>query len=738
MIQNKKEFKKYIEQLAIESVLLDASDIPKLGEILKIIGSGIEQCNDVPGSTSETLLLAMKQYIEKMVLKKVDDTAPFEEAVKCLQSSVDDNVHEYEIEQDISLLLKKLKYEIKETPKKASRNLSNKDEITKIEKHNLTEEDKKILFEFVNEAIENLETIEVNLIHLEENPDDPQLINEIFRPFHTIKGVSGFLKLKKINLLSHSVENLLDKARDGEIKVDEIVVDIILEAVDLLNKMLNQVEIGLQKNQALETEEHEINILLEHIEKLNINIEKIGNKRIGEIMIQRGDLPEDIIENVLQEQKRTPDKKIGEILFEKGKLGSKQVIAALREQRRFGKKQSEFHVKVDTGKLDTLVDMTGELVIAHSMMKRDIEKISENNQKLTKNINQIYQITSLLQKTAMSMRMVPIKNTFHKMLRLVRELNKVSGKNIGINIIGSDTEIDRNLVDELYEPLVHMIRNAIDHGIEDPEVREKAGKVSQGVIELRAHHRGGNVVIEVFDDGKGLDKKKIIQKALALNIVQNTDDMKDTDIYNLIFHPGFTTAQKVTEISGRGVGMDVVKKSIEKLRGRIEIVTNPGEGTTYIIRVPLTLAIIDGIIVGVGNERFIVPTLSILESFVPRKEQYLTVHDKSEMIYHRDGLAPLIRLDKIFGCQNKCVHPWEGLVMAVEHDGEKRYLLLDELMGKEEVVIKSLGEKLKNIRCVAGCSIIGDGKVALILDIPDLIEYTRGEQEQINDELVMP
>jgi two-component system chemotaxis sensor kinase CheA len=258
-----------------------------------------------------------------------------------------------------------------------------------------------------------------------------------------------------------------------------------------------------------------------------------------------------------------------------------------------------------------------------------------------------------------------------------------------------------------------------------PDDREKTAKDRRGVIELHAYHRGGNIVIEIKDDGRGLDKKRIIERARSNNLIEDTGSLTDNEVYNLIFRPGFSTAKEVTDISGRGVGMDVVKKAVEKLKGRVEIASNPGQGSTFTIRLPLTLAIIEGMLCRVGQEKYIVPTLSIIESFLPEKSQYHTIEGKGEMILSRDEVVPLIRLDRIFGVNGSATDPWDGLVVTVEHDGEKKCLLFDEILGKEEVVIKSLGKHLKDTKGVAGGAIMGDGRVGLILDIPGVIEIAK-------------
>ena len=389
----------------------------------------------------------------------------------------------------------------------------------------------------------------------------------------------------------------------------------------------------------------------------------------------------------------------------------------MREQKRSGMRKRELQVKVDTVKLDNLVDLAGELVIAQAMLRQHPYLLAADDQTLSHTMGQLSQITSSLQTMTMTLRMVPIKSTFQKMLRLVRDLARNSGKQVQLTMEGEDTEIDRNVVDELYEPMVHMIRNSVDHGIEPSEERKAGGKSAEGEICLKAFHRGGNIVVEISDDGRGLNKTRIIEKAMANGLITDDTKMSDDEIHQMIFHPGFSTAKEVSDISGRGVGMDVVKKAIEKLRGRVDIQTAPDKGSTFVISLPLTLAIIEGMLVRVGDERYVIPALTIIESFRPTKDQYSTVEGKGEMILSRDRLIPLVRLGEIFCCRTDAEHPWQGLVVIVEHDGKQMGLLLDELLGKEEVVIKSMGEMLKEVHGIAGGAIMGDGRVGLILDM---------------------
>ena len=301
-------------------------------------------------------------------------------------------------------------------------------------------------------------------------------------------------------------------------------------------------------------------------------------------------------------------------------------------------------------------------------------------------------------------------------------MSRKSGKEVDLIMSGEETEIDRNMVEAIYDPLVHMVRNSMDHGLETPEQRRELGKPTTGTIHLRAFHQGGSVVIEIKDDGRGLDRERIIQRAVERNLISEEDSLTDSALYSLIFQPGFSTAEKVTDISGRGVGMDVVKRAIEKIRGKVDVSSTAGRGTTISVRLPLTLAIIDGMIVRVGDHRYILPTAAIHESFRPSAGDYHTIRNKGEMIKVREELLPLVRLDNILEATGAVTVPSEALVVMVENEGERRCVMVDEVLGKQEVVIKSLGERLKHVRALAGGSILGDGRVGLILDVAGLFE----------------
>lgn len=567
--------------------------------------------------------------------------------------------------------------------------------------------DRDLLGGFIDEAFEHLEGIEVNILDLEQNPDDLEIINNIFRPFHTIKGVSGFLNLKTINKLAHTTENLLDDVRNNRRKMDSDVIDIVLSVGDQLRAMVQNVKDVLEKGMG-HYKEFDISGYVEQIR----NIQEGKKSAVSLKRRSAGDTPKAKV----QEQETADDS--SEPQAEKKTGGSRSVA---REDAAGGKSGVGASIKVDIEKLDGLVNAVGELVIMQAMVRQNPLIVGLSDSKLNRDFSQLSRITTELQRTAMAMRMVPIRQTFQKMIRLVRDLSKKSGKVVDLVMTGEETEIDRNMVDSIYDPLVHMIRNSVDHGVQVPELREKAGKPGVGTVNLRAYQKGGNIIIEIEDDGEGLNTAKIRKKAIERGLIQEGDALSDHDLNNLIFIPGFSTADKITDVSGRGVGMDVVKKGVEKLRGKVEVISQPGKGSQFVIRLPLTLAIIDGIIVRVGTERYIIPTIAIKESMRPKRELYNTVHGRGEALLIRETLIPIIRLYELFGVESTHKDPCEAIVVVVESEGKQRALMVDELLGKQEVVIKSLGGYMKEIKGVAGGTILGDGRVGLILDLAGIV-----------------
>lgn len=713
-------------------------EIPDLGLMLNTLDELIEVSKQENFVLFNEVSLACKGYVEYMTLEDIHDTKPIEEGLLLLKSVLSHLKKEQDFAFDYSDVLQLLnvkfreEQEVKETsaieeelepeepvsivdvlePEETVPVEEKPEPATRTKPEKISDDDMEILIDFVSEAEENLDTIEVSLIDLEQDPSNKDIINDIFRPFHTIKGVSGFLSLTKINKLSHTTENLLDSARSGDFIINDTATDAILESVDALKKLITRVKQGTSTGFKQPDDDIDIDHLRDKLQKLQTALTKGGKEPLGEILVRKGVINQESLEQSLENQQENPEKKLGEILVEEKKAAPKQVASALMEQN-LSKKQVVSQVKVSTQKLDDLVDYAGELVIAQSMLKQK----TINDLSLSQNVAQLGLIVTNMQNIAMSMRMIPIKATFMKMIRLVRDLSRKSGKEVALNMIGEETEIDRNVVDALYEPMVHMIRNSVDHGIEAKQDRLEKGKPSQGQIVLRAYHKGGHIIIEIEDDGKGLDKDGILEKAKSTGLITGNEQMTDAQIYDLILQPGFSTAKQITDVSGRGVGMDVVKDGIEKFRGHLNIESSKGAGTKFTISLPLTLAIIDGMLVRVDDERYVIPTIAIQKAFKPDKQDYFTVSGEGEMVMDRGNLIPLIRLNEIYNSSSQKKSVWDGLVVVVESKEEKRALLIDELLGKDEYVIKSLGTNLEDVESLAGGAILADGRVGLILDI---------------------
>ena len=620
------------------------------------------------------------------------------------------------------------------------------------------EEDSEIFLEFLSESHDHLEESESNILTIEEDPSDLELINAIFRGIHSIKGSAGFLGLTDMQKLSHELETLLDMARKGEITITQEIIGVCLNSIDVLRKLRENLAIKVDKilgkvaDSNSSPKEQPINIqpIIDKILSI-LNKETNQNKGVvekqcdtdvpmsestqadtsqtgkpegesregylGEILVDDGVISQEQLDKALQEK----DRKIGEILVDEGVTTPDKIDKALQQQslQRQSGLQSRT-VKVDTNKLDSLFDLVGELVISTTLISGEMK--STNNNGSSKNLPQLNKITKDIQNQVMSMRMVSLKQTFQKMSRLVRDVSKQAGKQIKLQISGEETELDKNVIEEIADPLVHILRNSIDHGIEPENERVDKGKPKEGTVRLSAFHRGGNIVIEIEDDGKGLQKDRILKKAIEKGIIKDQSETSDNQIYNLIFAPGFSTAEKVTNISGRGVGMDVVKRNIDKLRGKAEVTSHEGKGTLVTIKLPLTLAIIDGIVVKVGNMKYIIPTISIEESLRPKQEEINTIKNKGEVINMRGNLFPLVRLHKLYNIQTTMTNPWDAIAVIVETEGGRISIMVDELLGQQQVVIKSLGERFKNVKGISGGAILGDGKVGLILDVSGIRE----------------
>lgn len=443
--------------------------------------------------------------------------------------------------------------------------------------------------------------------------------------------------------------------------------------------------------------------------------------KLGELLLSKGMLTEKEYEDVLSEHEKTK-KKVGEIAITKGYIEENDVTLALKEQENIKKHISTSTLRVDAKKVDNIMNLLGEMVIGFSGIKRIAEEIED--EKAYRLNNALYSVDRIIrefQEHLMRIRMVPIGPVFEQYRRFIRDTAKAHGKTIHLEIAGGDTEIDKTVIERINDPLKHLIRNAIDHGIESPQEREAKGKPREGKILLKAYHQEGNIFIEVGDDGAGIDKQKVLQKAIATGVINNTEDVPDAKIYELLFAPGFSTAQAVGDLSGRGVGLDVVKTNIEALRGSVDIQSQPDAGTTFIIKLPLTLAIIDGMLVKVAHETFIIPILSIVESVKPAKNDIKTIENKGLVVHVRGEYVPLLKLHDEFKLPQTVENPWDGLVVIVESQGKSLGLVVDELIGQQQIVIKSLDREITTSKAISGAAILGDGTIALIIDVHGFI-----------------
>jgi two-component system chemotaxis sensor kinase CheA len=570
------------------------------------------------------------------------------------------------------------------------------------------EENQELLVEFHGETVEHLQQIEAALLVLDQNPENPEALNSIFRSFHTIKGNAGFLGLVPMQALAHEVESVLDLARNRKLRLNGAIITEILRSRDALQTLIQQVGRALEKGH-LPSQVVPVGHLIEAVKKLAVEA--------GEMEVRRS------LSKAPFNRTAAPFKEGGSNPGPLGLLaGPALAEAAANIVADKSSKAASATVRVNTNKLDSLMDVVGELVIVQGQLMETARQIDGGpTSPLQRNVSQLNRITKELQRTAMALRMIPIKPTFQKMERLVRDLARDFGKKVHFVTSGEDTELDRTVVEEIGDPLVHMVRNALDHGLETSSTRVLAGKSETGTLHLKAYHESGDIVVELQDDGRGIDPDLIFRKAVEKHVVSAEAVLSREEIYALIFAPGFSTAEKVTAVSGRGVGMDVVKRNIEKLRGKIEVTSEVGKGSTFKIKLPLTMAIIDGLVVRVGTDRFILPTTSVQRALRPSRENISTVHGRGEVLDLRGRLIPVFRLHQRFGIPHDAENPWDGIAVIVEHSGKISALLVDEMVSKQEVVIKNLGAFMQNLPGVAGGAILGDGNIALILDPPSLL-----------------
>ena len=558
--------------------------------------------------------------------------------------------------------------------------------------------DSELLNEFIIENMELATTAESAILDLEKDPNNQELLNTIFRGFHTIKGTSAFLNLDCVKDLAHHMESMLVRVRDGQDNFTRGHADLSLKSLDMIKSILERMKSsgpGGKIELPLGHEEiHEaLRTFISNSRKVNVQSGEPAAKLIlKELLVQ-------------QNEEGLADKPLPSIPVPEPAA------------------ESTVRVKVD--RLDKLLDTVGELVIAQTMVGQDELILDGKNHELNKKISQAGKIVRELHDLSLVLRMVPLKGTFRKMVRLARDLSQKNGKMLKLITEGDETEIDRNMVDMVADPLVHLIRNAIDHGIETPEERHRVGKSSESRVYITAGHAEGSIILTVWDDGRGLSRQKIVDKAMARGLIDSAERMTDQEVWQLIFQPGFSTAEKVTEISGRGVGLDVVRRAVERLRGRIEVQNSEGRGCAFIMRMPLTMAITDGMVVKVGSQRYILPTANIQKAVRPDESDIHTVNQRAEMFSFRDEQLPVFRLHRLFDIPDAQTQLTSGLLVVISEGQQRCALFVDDLLTQTQVVTKSLGHGAENTSCVAGGAIMGDGTVGLILDTAGIIELAR-------------
>lgn len=661
----------------------------------------------------------------------------------------------------------------------------------------LNDPDMSEIFEsFVVETKETLEKLDLDLVKLESSPEDADLLNEIFRSFHTVKGTSGFLGLVKMQALTHRLEDILNKLRKGEAKLNSGIMDSILAGYDNLGELLEVVEIN--KNEDFETEQiiGDLENILKEIgnEEVKPNenfdasepkviecetVDKIEEQKSEEVKDKQAEsFLEDFDEEEIQRAFIENNKKLKEenksglaittdeiVVIDESQpvknsakqevelelnLGSKdnQIKKIDKPENKIenpkpnkstdnkllNKTAVEQTIRVDVERLDELLNLVSELVLGRNRLTQlntDVA-IKYEGTELARNLGdtsrQIDLLTTELQLAVMKTRMIKIGKVFNRFPRLVRDLSKETGKEINLVIKGEKTELDKTLIEEINDPLVHLIRNSVDHGVESPEEREIAGKSRKGTITLSAEHEGNHIIISILDDGKGINPDIIKEKAVSKGIItrEKADELTKQEVFNLIFAPGFSTAERVTNVSGRGVGMDVVKTNVSRLRGIIDIDSEVGKGTKIDIKLPLTLAIIQGLLVKVSGETIILPLSSVIEVVkFPKKDIYEV--NKTECIKLRERVLPLVNIDNFLFHSDRLKTEHEEQFIVVVGLAEKRYgIKVDDLIGQKEIVIKSLGKYLGNIDGVAGSTIMGDGSVVMIADVSEIINKLIG------------
>lgn len=676
-MENCAELKQVLQQINDLNFDIGSKDAQDIASLLTKIEYVESNCKQKVPSKQRTMFNYITETLGQLILQEIEPVPNVEKVVIKLQKT---------IASMLSFFVKKFDIEITELKHEETKTESKKEEKIEQPEEIEPEIEDDIFNDFLTEARDYIELLEAEVIRLEESPNNLTIINEVFRPFHTLKGVSGFMGLVKMNKISHETENLLDLARNAKLVVTEKFIEIILASIDLLKHILNGLSVENRQ-------------------------EKLDEDKFEKFLaFLRAFQAEEVVE---AEAEEAIDAASFTAELSEGDEGSKT------------KKSGDTHIRVNSSKLDYLIDTIGELVISSNLIRQDdnVQKIKD--QDFGSKLSHLVRVVSDLQMASMSLRMIPIAASFQKMKRVVRDLSHKSGKKIDLVLKGQETEIDRHLVDSLYDPLVHMIRNSCDHGIEDIETRKEFGKKPEGTILLDAEHRGNDIVITVKDDGKGLDKDIILNKAIKKGVVskEHANNLKDKEVYELIFAPGFSTAEKITDVSGRGVGMDVVLQTIRGLGGNISIDSVLGNGCTFEMRIPLTLSIIEGLLVTISDELFVIPVSQVKRFIQPEMQNINSIVDHGKTYKLENSLIPIIYFENHYDLKSD-PKKLEESVLVIINSGNKQYALkVDSIVSIQDIVVKSIGSKFKSLKVIAGATILGNGSVGLIVDVQSLAGF---------------
>lgn len=581
-------------------------------------------------------------------------------------------------------------------------------------------QDDEMIYMFHAESIDLLDEMEDSLLIIQESGMDKEHINAIFRAVHSIKGGAGMFELEQLVHFSHIAENLLDKLRNNNITISNNIITLFLNIKDHLNDLIDDIiQNDCKEDYSPELIAKTDKFSIELNDYLNGKVEEKTEEVISETIPTVKDNSLDEINKTLKNSSIQKD----ELFIVDNTLAIKnQENDKLKEKSVDITKSSPLSttIKVESNKIDTLINLVGEMVITTASVMQHSTRI--NDKGLNESVHLLSRMLEELRETSMKTRMVPIGDTFSRYKRVVRDLSQSLNKEIDLVIEGSETELDKTVIEKISDPLIHLIRNSIDHGIETIEERKLKNKNSKAIIKLKAFHESSSITIQVQDDGKGLNKDRILEKAIENGLITKDDKVQDDDIYNLIMQAGFSTAQNVSSISGRGVGMDVVKRNIEELRGTIDIQSEKDIGMSVTIRLPLTLAIIDGFMIKISDDFYIIPLEMLLEC-IELTDEYREFVAEHNFINLRDHVLPLLDLREFFGYEKSENNDKKENIVVVNFGTLKVGLIVDELLGEFQTVIKPMGKIFQNLKGIGGATILGDGRVSPILDIPILLQY---------------